>query len=572
LKEIPDQAIRLLHIFHERYRILKVIGKGGMGTVYLAEDLRLKGKQWAIKEIKLTQDNYQQFIDEAKMLIALKHSYLPNIVDYYPPNELGYSYLVMDYIDGSNLNDLFDNSNKVITLQKVLKYSLQICDLLDYLHNKQQVPIIYRDLKPSNIMIDEQDNVRLIDFGIARSYKKGKKEDTVQMGTIGFAAPEQFENIQTDHRADIYSLGAVLYYLLSQGHFYHSSQKPLNYFRKDLSHDLIWIIRRMLMADPNERYQNIKEVKKELEYLLEDIFNDSTEEIPQRNNVVFFEKALYKDSYSILTPKLIVVANLSKRAGSTFLSLNLAKYLSDLNILTSVLEMPFEPYIFDNIGLQHRLGKGAFEEDFNFYSYPHIIYTGERVEREREIIDEGVIWMVADPRKDVIGKESWSYHHMMKYIYSSRKASVTILDVGNYLEHQSIEPVLEEADLILVVIDPMPAEIMMNSQRLTKILSAKRTSLSYEFVVNRYTKGVDKNELIDVLKLEPLAFIPAVDLNYIHKAAYDCKIPYSFQEVKETLDKPFYGIISKLLPNQFFNQRKNNLKKNIFTRWSLRSD
>lgn len=569
---MPEQAIKLLHIFHERYRILKVIGKGGMGTVYLAEDLRLKGKQWAIKEINLTQDNYQQFIDEAKILISLKHSYLPNIVDYYPPNELGYSYLVMDYIDGSNLNDLFDNHNKMMSLQKILKYSLQICDLLDYLHNKQQVPIIYRDLKPSNIMIDEQDNVRLIDFGIARSYKKGKKEDTVQMGTVGFAAPEQFENRQTDHRADIYSLGAVLYYLLSQGHFYHTSQKPLNYFRKDLSHDLIWIIRRMLMTEPNERYQNIKEVKKELEFLLDDIFNDSTEEIPLKNDFIFHGKTHLNNSFSVLNPKLIVVANLSKRAGSTFLSLNLAKYLTDLNILTSILELPFEPYIFDNIGLQHRLSKGSMEEEYNFYSYPHVISIGEKIKRGKETIDDGIIWMVADPRKNIISEDNWSYHHMMKYLYSSKKASVTILDVGNYIEHTSIEPVLEEADLILVVIDPMPAEIMMNSQRLTKLLSTKRASTNYEFVINRYTKGVNKKELMDVLQFEPLAYIPVIDLSLIHKAAYDCRIPYSFQEVKVILDKPFYSVISKILPEQLFNQKNNRLKKTFFTRWSLRSD
>lgn len=568
---MPDQAIKLLHVFHERYRILKVIGKGGMGTVYLADDLRLKGKQWAIKEIKLTQDNYQQFIDEAKMLISLKHSYLPNIVDYYPPNEIGYSYLVMDYIAGSNLSDLFDNYNKVMPLQKVLKYSLQICDLLDYLHNKQQAPIIYRDLKPSNIMIDEQDNVRLIDFGIARSYKKGKKEDTVQMGTVGFAAPEQFENKQTDHRADIYSLGAVLYYLLSQGHLYHSSQKPLNYFRKDLSHDLIWIIRRMLMTDPNERYQNIKEVKKELEYLLEDIFNDSTEEISFKT-FSLQEKTLSSNSYSLLTPKLIVVANLSKRAGSTFISLNLAKYLTDLNILTSILEIPFEPYIFDNIGLQHRLSKGVADEKFNFYSYPHAICNGDKVERGKGVVDEGIIWMVADPRNNIIAEENWSYLHMMKYIYSSKKASVTILDVGNYIEHPSVEPVLEEADLILVIIDPMPAEIMMNSQKLTKLLSVKKAASNYEFVVNRFTKGVDKKELMDVLQFEPLAYIPAIDLNLIHKSAYDCRIPYSFPEVKAILDNPFYNIISKLLPEQLFNQKNNRLKKNFFIRWSLRSD
>ncbi|HEY0827667.1 MAG TPA: serine/threonine-protein kinase, partial [Bacilli bacterium] len=194
--------LNINEVLGERYRILAVLGHGGMSTVYLAEDLKLKGKKWAVKQSYYPSHDVLKFIKEAEILIKLNHSNLPHIVDYFPPVDGQSSFLVMDYIKGCTLSEIFNQLGRKLSWQKVVKYSVQLCDLFIYLHNYKPSPIIYRDLKPSNVMIDEQDCVRLIDFGIARNFEPVKTMDTIEIGTVGFAAPEQFEHKQTDQRTD----------------------------------------------------------------------------------------------------------------------------------------------------------------------------------------------------------------------------------------------------------------------------------------------------------------------------------------------------------------------------------
>ncbi|OEF99452.1 hypothetical protein BHF71_09070 [Vulcanibacillus modesticaldus] len=565
--------LQISDIFHNRYRILSILGSGGMGTVYLAEDLRLKGKLWAIKEIIIQKDSYQQFIDEAKILVSLDHPHLPKIVDYYPENKYGYSYLVMDYVNGQTLNSIFKQKGNFLSLEKVIKYLLQICDLFDYLHNQQPVPIIYRDLKPANIMIDEQDNVRLIDFGIARNYKDGKQIDTVQMGTVGFAAPEQFSNHQTDQRSDIFSLGAVIYFLLSNGKHYYSTQKPLDYYRNDLPEEFVRVVKRMLMINPNKRYQNILEVKIELERIMGLLFNDVTEKITfpiklQENNdfQTKEKKSSQQEIYINIPQKLIMVVNLSSRAGSTFITLNLAKNLSEHKILTSVIEVPFSPYIYDNIGVEQRLIKVPLSDPLNFYSYPHEIFAGNKIERNNQLIDEGILWLITDPKKPLINEENWTYNHMVKLLYSSRKANVTIIDVGKYVEHSSIQPLIDEVDLILLVIDPMPSEILLNKKKLDRFLKAKEEGSPIELVINRWTKGVNQKELLEVLGTTKVVNIPAIDLTYIHRAIYECQIPYSYSEIKTMIEQPMNSLIRRIIPISYLKDFDKKDKKLFFNK------
>jgi serine/threonine protein kinase len=251
-------------VLGNRYKVLSVIGKGGMGTVYLAEDLSLGRKYRAIKESILNREFYQQFIDEANMLIELDHPYLPKIYDYYPPTQDGQSFLVMDYIKGETLEEIFKTQNKSLPVEKVIRYSTQLCNLFDYLHHHKPAPIIYRDLKPSNIMIDEQDNVRLIDFGIARTFKEGQDSDTIALGTKQFASPEQFNGTQTDQRTDIFSLGAMMYYLLSNGQYFYTVQKPLHLLNENIPLPLSQVVEKLTQLDKQNRYQSMKEVKDSL--------------------------------------------------------------------------------------------------------------------------------------------------------------------------------------------------------------------------------------------------------------------------------------------------------------------
>jgi eukaryotic-like serine/threonine-protein kinase len=163
-----------------RYQIISRIGEGGMGAVFLANDLKLIGKQWAIKESLFHSHQNQGFADEAAILVKLDHPFLPKIIDFFPPDGKGYSYLITDYVKGQTLQRLFEAS-KSISLDLVIRYAKQLCQVFDYLHHYKPRAIIYRDLKPSNVMIDEQNNVRLIDFGIARNYTTERNSDTVQL-------------------------------------------------------------------------------------------------------------------------------------------------------------------------------------------------------------------------------------------------------------------------------------------------------------------------------------------------------------------------------------------------------
>ncbi len=206
-----------------RYVILEKIAQGGMGAVYKAQDKRLNHQVVAVKEMSESaiqsedrEEILKAFQREARLLARLSH---PNIVwvsDYFQEGER--HYMVMEFIQGRTLEDMLEEQSEPFPEEQVLVWAEQLCDVLTYLHS-QSPKIIYRDLKPGNVMVVEgTDTVKLIDFGIARFYKPGKQKDTIILGTPGYAPPEQYGKgraAQTDERSDIYALGAMLHQLLS---------------------------------------------------------------------------------------------------------------------------------------------------------------------------------------------------------------------------------------------------------------------------------------------------------------------------------------------------------------------
>lgn len=202
-----------------RYLIIKTLGQGGMGAVYLALDQRLNNSAVAIKEMSTStvkagnlQNAISAFKQEASMLIKLRHPALPRIMDFFPVGADRW-YLVMDFIEGVSLQQVVEQTGP-IPENEVLQWAKQIGEILSYLH-EQNPPIIFRDLKPSNIMLTPNGAIKLIDFGIARHFNQAGSVDTTQYGSHGFSPPEQYGTGQTDPRADIYSLGATLHCLLS---------------------------------------------------------------------------------------------------------------------------------------------------------------------------------------------------------------------------------------------------------------------------------------------------------------------------------------------------------------------
>lgn len=262
---------RMGEIIDGKYEVLREIGKGGMSVVYLAMDKRLN-KQWAIKEFRKDKDDASKqvalkaLLDEANLMKKLDHPTLPRIVDIIETNHT--VYIVMDYIEGESLNKVLD-AYGAQPQEAVIEWAKQLSGVLDYLHT-QNPPVIYRDMKPANIMLKPDGTVRLIDFGIAREYKEGKEGDTEAIGTRGYAAPEQFGGRgQTDARTDIYSLGVTLYHLVTGKNPAEPPYEiyPIRHWDPSLSSGLEWLIQKCTQLNPGDRYQSCAEVTYVLENL-----------------------------------------------------------------------------------------------------------------------------------------------------------------------------------------------------------------------------------------------------------------------------------------------------------------
>ena len=252
-----------------KYKILNKIGQGGMSVVYLAMNERAN-KPWAIKEVR--KDGVRNFevvkqglIAETEMLKKLNHPNLPSIIDVIDGD--GTFLIVMDYIEGRHLESIVKEYGAQ-SQEDVIQWAKQLCDVLAYLHSRKP-PIIYRDMKPSNVMLKPEGKVMLIDFGTAREFKENSGADTTYLGTRGYAAPEQYGGHgQTDARTDIYCLGATLYHLLT-GHNPGEppyEMYPIRYWNPDLSSGLEEILLKCTQKNPDDRYQNCGELLYALEH------------------------------------------------------------------------------------------------------------------------------------------------------------------------------------------------------------------------------------------------------------------------------------------------------------------
>ena len=251
------------------YKILNKIGQGGMSVVYLAMNERAN-KQWAIKEVR--KDGIQDFevvrqglVVETDMLKKLNHPHLPSIIDIIDSDD---SFLiVMDYIEGQPLSKLLKDYGAQ-PQEYVIEWGKQLCDVLSYLHSRVP-PIIYRDMKPANVMLKPDGNLTLIDFGTAREFKRTSVEDTTCLGTRGYAAPEQFGGHgQTDARTDVYCLGATLYHLVT-GHNPAAppyKMYPIREWDETLSSGLEEILIKCTQLNPDDRYQSCNELLYALEH------------------------------------------------------------------------------------------------------------------------------------------------------------------------------------------------------------------------------------------------------------------------------------------------------------------
>lgn len=257
----------------DRYLILGVLGSGGMSSVYKGRDLHFPNvtKLVAIKEMTsmLTdQTMYEMVVTnferEADLLATLSHPSIPRIYDYYTDkNSL---YLVMEFIDGKDLEAILHETDDFLPVEQIINWAIELCDVLSYLHNHKPEPLVFRDMKPSNVMVDQHDQIRLIDFGIARIFQPGQKGTMI--GTEGYSPPEQYRG-EASPAGDIYALGATLHHLLTRRDPrieppFSFSERPIREINPNVSPEFEAIINTTLDYDPKKRYSTVEALKQAL--------------------------------------------------------------------------------------------------------------------------------------------------------------------------------------------------------------------------------------------------------------------------------------------------------------------
>ncbi len=270
-----DTTLKPNSVLHNRYKIMGVLGGGGMGTVYQARDLNFPDvrKLVAIKEMLLLSNEpavrasaLKTFRREANILATLSHPAIPKIFDFFDINDR--AYLVMEYINGGDLEVILSKTRD-LPVEKVIEWAIALCDVLDYLHRHEPEPIIFRDMKPPNVMIDSRGEVRLIDFGIAKTFVAGVKHTMI--GTEGYSAPEQYKGDVTP-LSDIYSLGATLHHILTRKDPrleppFSFHERPIQNFNPNVPEEMVRIIEKALAFKPEDRYASCAEMREDLDML-----------------------------------------------------------------------------------------------------------------------------------------------------------------------------------------------------------------------------------------------------------------------------------------------------------------
>jgi len=266
----PRQQLQSGATLVKRYSIQEVIGIGGMGSVYRARDLHFPNvvKLVAVKEmINLAPDPLvrqtivQNFEREANLLATLNHPSIPRIYDYF--SEDNRSYLVLEFVHGKDLEAVITDSNGFLPEDQVISWAIQLCDVLAYLHGHKPDPIIFRDMKPSNVMINHNGDVILVDFGIAKTFQSGVRGTMI--GTEGYSPPEQYRGEATQ-LADIYSMGATLHHTLTRRDPrleppFSFAERPIRRINTNISVELEAVVNTALQYNPSDRFPGANEMK-----------------------------------------------------------------------------------------------------------------------------------------------------------------------------------------------------------------------------------------------------------------------------------------------------------------------
>lgn len=438
-------------IIADRYKIIDLLGQGGTSAVYLVENIVLKNL-WAIKVLSKTSRWLSFNMEEIEILKDLSHPMLPRIADL--TEDTDNYYIVMDYIFGSNLLKIIESKEKV-SEQLLFKWTDDLLEVLKYLHSRTP-PIIYRDLKPANIIVDDTNRLRLVDFGTARYHNNEASDDTVYIGTQGYAAPEQYGIGQSDRRTDLFNLGMTIIHVATGIHpIKLRSDRIKNSLKKEgFTQNFIRFILKLTQNDPYKRFQNCEEAICELGKIIN----------PER---LFFKQGLMKNAKGSFKG-IIGIASLLPNSGVTSLCLAIGKHLSE-NKANSVLVELNSSGDFDRMR-EHldELGEVKTQEENRFETnnltfYPNASDFGEvsRKGVDAIILDLGQLRTekkinqlnYADIRLVICPCAPWKYNIFSEYIKNIKSSTknewIYVANISQNHERQKLKKLLGCNELVL---------------------------------------------------------------------------------------------------------------------------
>lgn len=522
-------------LYAGRYRVGMQIGKGGMGRVYLAEDMRLNGKLVALKLTKPLPEERDAFVSEAQLMCGLSHSHLPAIVDYYPPDANGLACIVMDYIAGDTLAERFERFGLRLPFQLVLKYLIQLCDVLAYLH-AQSPPIVFRDLKPSNVLIDRNDQTMLVDFGIARRFRPGGISDTLQLGTPGFAAPEQLRDEQSDARTDLYALGALAYFLLTGGRFaMRHSGNMRSALQGDVPGTFIVLLERMLSSDPNMRLQSAERLREELTAIGQQIGADYRTGEPS----YYGNDDPPQDGGGVT---VVAIASAYPGAGATFAALAASAALNRAGISHALVECPYmieDAELYTLLDGEKRMPRGAVFAD------------ASGMQPSAPAWREGsAAYYPIDPNKQGAGEELGStFSQWLRRL----GVPIVLMDVSSRWTSAMTQDWLREtADRIWLVADCFPAKWTIVRQQAcisVQLADGKegRRQISYDWIANRDQSFRSRNAWLELFPSKPAALIPRIDSGLMLAALWKGQGLPEDRKIAKQLDASFERLLVALV-------------------------
>jgi serine/threonine protein kinase len=533
-------------IFEAKYRVIKVLGRGGMGAVYLAENIKL-GTLWAIKEINKIAESKIDLLVEPNILKKLNHPSLPRIFDIIEDERS--IYIVVDFIEGTPLNV---ELSKVGRFQErlVINWAQQICDVLEYLHNIKPNPVIYRDMKPSNIILNEQGNIKLIDFGIAREFKDGLDDDTIYLGTRGFAAPEQYGLGQSNVTTDIYNLGITLFNLLTGIDPNNAALWIKDEDRKNvvISGELREIIGKCIQSNSKDRYQSVLELTKDLDRLLcKDNLAAEIPDISGRREV-----KNKSNSGKIVTFKKLVLTvwgNSEFAAEIAYISAKLTDFkvmLIDLDMLNPAVD------IFLNLDID-RTGNG-YGSGYVDCGLNRFLKT-----KDKSLISEDQILRESTMRKELRNlniltgfysvdiNEEVQQENIIKLIEKAYQSfDLTILSVNKSIMDSLTVTALGKSDFNIIPIRA-DSDVLREYERYVSYLHEKKQiqNEKNKFVAFEYDENVNLSK--DTLKnFFGKNFIGSIRYSEKRKRCRNLKVPYA-----KRMEKSVQGDYRELL--SFFN-------------------